>query len=97
MGVDNKKHPELLKNEIFFANISEESFKTCNWQTKRKGKSAYDIRGRHLPRIIPLFIKISELKAIGGLDPKTNGFREHGRKLDKNSAISFFKAINPKN
>ncbi|GEM_PF-5195991 len=60
-------HPECLSNEVFVTNSDEEGFYSIGWETKRRGRTAYDIYGNPIskmdwPGSFPVFVKKEELK-----------------------------------
>lgn len=59
-------HSELKQGESFLYNMEDEPFKKefSNLKTLRKGKQAYDIYGRKLKRLVPVFIHNSEKEAL---------------------------------
>jgi hypothetical protein len=38
-------HPEIREGEVFLGNMSEDTFRTVGWRTKRRGNVAYYING----------------------------------------------------
>ncbi len=53
-------HPEQRSDEFFLCNMTEDEWPMCQWETKRKGRIAYD-RNRIIVRgMFPVFIKKDE-------------------------------------
>ncbi len=85
----NKNHPELKEGEVFLTNTESDEyefrfprfddfghgFAAIGWKTKRKGSVAYDIYGKPVRGLIPVFVQREELKK-GGIDPD-NLFSDH--------------------
>lgn len=81
-GKFNKNHPELGKGEVFLTNASDDSlldrperysgarssWETVGWKTKRKGIVAYDVYGKSIDGMFPVFVQREEL-VLGGIDP----------------------------
>lgn len=75
----NRDHPERLDDEVYLGNFSDapnedldgkSGWESIGWETKRRGKIAYDIYGKLLKGwdgYFPVFAKQSEIKAE---DPK---------------------------
>ena len=76
-------HPELLPGEVFLTNASDSkfsrvsllghndtrsSYEMIGWRTKRKGVIAYDINGRRMSKMFPVFVQREEL-IKGGINP----------------------------
>jgi len=81
----NKAHPELRKGEILLINSSNEptmeitshatldsrsDWNLIRWKTKRRGVVAYDINGRPVKGLFPVFVQKKELKK-NGINPDT--------------------------
>jgi len=59
----NKHHPELEPGEVFLANTSADYvFERLELKTKRRGKDAFDIYGRPMGELFPIFVQASELE-----------------------------------
>lgn len=61
-------HPELRRGEIWLTNIEDpvpRSFLSIGWKTKRLGSIAYDICGKPVTGMRPVFVQQSELKEAG--------------------------------
>lgn len=60
----NDNHPEKKEGERWYANVKENRYINLPFQTKRKGKIAYDIKGKILSDkdIFPVFILKAELE-----------------------------------
>lgn len=81
----NKIHPETGKGEVFLTNISDDNdygmsrmlgnryghsdWESIGWKTKRKGSTAYDIYGKLISGMRPVFVQRAELKREG-IDPE---------------------------
>ncbi len=78
--LNNKSHPELRGGEVFITNISNEpgpcisigwpgdsrsDWKHIGWKTKRMGSVAYDIYGKPVNGMRPVFAKKTELEKAG--------------------------------
>jgi hypothetical protein len=66
----DRKHPEIMPDEVFLCNTSHKSYQRFAWQTKRQGEVAYSIFGRIITDIKPggfrpIFISREELKRRG--------------------------------
>lgn len=61
----NKNHPELREGEIWITNSSELS-QEVGWKTKRCGKTAYDVYGKSLKYLVPVFAQKFEIEAKSG-------------------------------
>lgn len=62
----NQNHPEILEGEKFLTNTSHD-MGNC-WdelicETKRRGAVAYDIWGRPVQGMYPIFVSIAEIRA----------------------------------
>lgn len=76
----NVNHPEIMKGEVFLTNVGEgrdfgmsfplhnDDFAAIGWKTKRCGRIAYDIYGKPVSGMEPVFVQRDELKK-GGIDP----------------------------
>ncbi|MBI2024758.1 MAG: hypothetical protein HYT03_01530 [Candidatus Harrisonbacteria bacterium] len=79
----NKSHPELRDGEVFLTNASDDDklptrlidyagnysdWESIGWRTKRRGVVAYDIYGRPVPEMFPVFVQRNEL-IRGGIYP----------------------------
>jgi hypothetical protein len=58
-------HPELQTGEMWIFNLkkdplNDDTYEGLNWNTKRKGKVAYDQGGNIDDNAYPIFIRISE-------------------------------------
>ncbi len=65
----NDAHPEQAREEEFFTNASAAEFAAMEWKTKRRGRVAYDGRGRIVRDQrdwFPVFIAKDELRREGG-------------------------------
>jgi hypothetical protein len=63
-------HPEMLPGEVWLTNSDEEGFHEIGWNSKRRGKVAYDTHGIPIlsPRwddAFPIFAQTSELAQKG--------------------------------
>lgn len=56
------KHPETRPGEIFLSNIESQYFATSTYRTKRLGVTAYDINGKPVAGLYPMFVQASELE-----------------------------------
>ncbi len=86
----NKKHPEIQNGEVFLTNVGDnhdfssvymehgDGFSNIGWKTKRRGSIAYDIYGKPVSGMKPVFVQRDELKK-GGIDPD-NLFSDHEEK-----------------
>lgn len=76
-----KHHPETAKGEVFLTNISNSfsdaqlfdhddrsDWESIGWRTKRRGLVAYDIYGKPISGMRPVFVQRDELLK-GGVDP----------------------------
>ena len=72
----NKRHPELREGEVFISNISDSlpsayvndnrsDWRFIGWKTKRMGQVAYDIYGKPISDMRPVFAQRAELKEAG--------------------------------
>ncbi|MEK7082586.1 MAG: hypothetical protein AAB972_00320 [Patescibacteria group bacterium] len=68
----SKNHPELQDGEVFLTNASyrRSSWESIGWRTKRKGVIAYDIYGKQINGMFPVFVQKEEL-INGGINPDT--------------------------
>ncbi len=80
--VSNKKHSELREGEVFITNIgftrlhcpieygddNRSDWDSIGWKTKRMGEVAYDIYGRPINGMRPVFVQRSEM-VKAGVDP----------------------------
>lgn len=58
-------HRELRDGEIFLGNGNEKGFEQLSYQTKRRGKLAYDISGKKvLPQYFPVFCSAKEYEKL---------------------------------
>lgn len=74
----NKNHPEKGDDEAFLTNVGdrdpefrffeEDDYLHIGWKTKRKGSVAYDVNGKEVYGMKPVFVQRSELEK-GGIDP----------------------------
>lgn len=55
-------HPEQQNDEFFLWNMTEDEWPMCQWETKRKGRIAYDRKGRIIKGMFPVFIKETEAR-----------------------------------
>lgn len=63
-----RHHPEQRDGEIYMGDDNASTFKHIGWDTKRKGKVPYDIKGRPLfsdQGLFPVFVQQRELEAFG--------------------------------
>lgn len=71
MAEFNKSHPERGDDEVFITNADSESYSGVGWKTKRKGVTAYDLKGEPLGTrwhgSFPVFAKQDEIRQH---DPK---------------------------
>lgn len=80
-------HPEEMDGEVFVGNYQDEShhkiqgqgiflelFDKINWKTKRQGKIAYDINGKVIENVFPVFVQRSEMREAG-FDPDSMWLR----------------------
>jgi hypothetical protein len=56
----NLTHPELKEGEIFVTNSNTDKLSTIGWKTKRVGIIAYDIQGKEINWLVPVFRQSSE-------------------------------------
>lgn len=64
----NKNHPELREGEVFLTNAL--SLSGIGWKTKRSGYVAYDIYGKPIHGMFPVFVQRKELEKAG-INPDT--------------------------
>lgn len=74
----NKNHPEKGEGEVFLTNVGDSDrefsffdhggYQHIGWKTKRKGSTAYDVNGKEVDGMNPVFVQRSELEK-GGIDP----------------------------
>ena len=74
----NKNHPETSDGEVFLTNVGdhdrelrffdEDDYLHIGWKTKRKGSVAYDVNGKEVNGMKPVFVQRSELEK-GGINP----------------------------
>lgn len=73
---DDYPHPEQQEDEVFISNSHDEGpvddtgrtdYECIGWKTKRRGVVAYDVNGKVLPEMFPVFVKRSEIEQA---DPK---------------------------
>ena len=57
----NVTHPELQQGEMFVTNSTMEHLDTIGWKTKRTGKIAYDIGGKEIHWLVPVFRQSNEV------------------------------------
>ena len=59
-------HPEAQQGEVFFTNATARQFKMMRWQTKRRGRVAYDGEGNRLDykNWYPVFLHKEELDNV---------------------------------
>jgi hypothetical protein len=55
-------HPEQLDDEVLLTNIQTSYYHHIGWATRRPGKIAYDKKGNPVEGMIPVFVKISEIR-----------------------------------
>ena len=58
-------HPETRDGEVFFCNSDDQTFQGIGYKTKRAGNTAYDIHGKIVPEIFPVFVQRQELETAG--------------------------------
>lgn len=67
----SKNHPEQQEGEIFLSNSNDEDamdgtnrtyYQCIGWKTKRRGRTAYDVNGKVVNRMFPVFVQIAEIK-----------------------------------
>ena len=73
-----KNHPEARPDEVFITNASDDvwdftddprsSWEVIGWKSKRRGTTAYDMSGRVIPEMFPVFVRRDELENAG-VDP----------------------------
>lgn len=61
-------HPEMRDGEVWAFNGTDEHFRKSVWRTKRLGQQAYDIWGRRIQFLQPVFVQRHEVEAAG-MDP----------------------------
>ncbi len=61
----NKKHPEIGKGEVFLTNSEARHYNDIGWSTKRVGRTAYDVNGKIVKGLYPVFVQRSELEKNG--------------------------------
>lgn len=74
----SKTHPEQQEGEIFLTNSHDldvvgvpirnavtirTAYEGIGWKTKRKGLTAYDVNGKVLNGMFPVFVQIAEIEA----------------------------------
>lgn len=74
----NKNHPEKGDGEVFLTNVGdhdrefhffdEDDYQRIGWKTKRKGSIAYNVDGKPVNGMKPVFVQRSELEK-GGINP----------------------------
>ena len=57
MSSKNLDHPECRQGERFYTNVVPEKFSTIDNDTKRMGNVAYDINGKTVKWLRPVFVK----------------------------------------
>lgn len=62
---NGNNHPELREGEVFLTNTSSEQFGQIGYKTKRLGDVAYDIYGKYVDNLQPVFVQRSELEECG--------------------------------
>lgn len=63
MKIRNGKHPdhpETPPGFVFIGNFNEKDFLICGWETKVKGKTAYDKDGRAVTGLFPVLVSEEE-------------------------------------
>lgn len=73
---ERKPHPERCPNEVFLANFDENGFHVISWNTKRRGQTAYDINGKPVQGLFPVFVAKAEYE-------DRQAQREHGRSMSR--------------
>ncbi len=58
------EHTECLPDEFFKGNFDPHAFECCGWETKRRGKEAFDKDGKLIGGQFPVFIKRSEYQGF---------------------------------
>lgn len=76
----NRKHPEIQDGEMFLTNVGsysemrfameDDGFTAIGWKTKRQGVIAYDIYGKPVHGMVPVFVQRKELEKAG-IDPNS--------------------------
>ncbi|MEK7100248.1 MAG: hypothetical protein AAB872_00375 [Patescibacteria group bacterium] len=71
----NKNHPEKRNGEVFLTNVGDhdreflfledDNYQRIGWKTKRKGSVAYDVNGKEVYGMKPVFVQRSELEKAG--------------------------------
>lgn len=57
MAHTQSSHPEQAPGEVFLTNCSEGEFEErIGWPSKRMGSVAYDVSGKKIPHLFPVFI-----------------------------------------
>lgn len=56
-----KINPEQLDSEFWVTNSSNDQYDHVGWKTKRRGVNAYDIDGKLVPRMFPVFVERQEV------------------------------------
>lgn len=73
----NEVHPEMREGEVFFTNVGEydalrsyedDDFNHIGWKSKRKGSVAFDIDGKPVNYMNPVFVMRDEL-ILAGINP----------------------------
>lgn len=60
-------HPEAAHGEVFLGNFTDAAYPLCGWPSKRRGRTAYDVKNNIVIGARPVFVYHSELQASGQL------------------------------
>ena len=70
--VSNKTHPEQQEGEIFLSNSHDgdaqgetgrTNYECIGWKSKRRGVTAYDVKGKVVHGCFPVFVQRDEIEA----------------------------------
>jgi hypothetical protein len=71
----NINHPELKAGELFLGNFQCEHIGDICWNTKRRGFQAYNVNGRAIESLRPVFVQQSELPGAMALELQNRGVK----------------------
>jgi hypothetical protein len=81
-------HPEMRDGEVLAFNGTDKHFRTFKWRTKRLGQQAYDIWGRRVQFLQPIFVQRTEIEALGEDPDQFEKNRERDREAYRSTKIA---------
>ena len=60
-----EEHIERKVGELFLTNSEPNYYFMIGWKSKRMGDVAFDIHGKPVPGLFPVFVSIKELRDAG--------------------------------